>query len=101
MNSSSLSQNGKVKNGKDSSWLKLSVEAFFGECNWAGQPVELQQMQPGDPLPFTVTVREFFGALPWEGTPMVAMATKPLRAVSVKTAETQKQSTLADLMDLF
>lgn len=101
MNSSSLSQNGKVKNDRDQLWLKLSVEAFFGECNWAGQPVQLQQMQPGDPLPFTVTVQEFFRVFPWEGTPMVAPAAKALRAVSVKTAETQKQSTLADLVDLF
>jgi hypothetical protein len=101
MSSTSFSHNDEVKNDKNLSWLKLSVEDFFGDCNWAGQPVELHQMHPGDPLPFTVSVREFFLAFPWEGTPMVAMTPKPLRAVSVKTAETQKQSTLADLMDLF
>lgn len=87
----------------DTSWLQLSVEEFFSHCNWSGQTLTLPDWLPASsqPLPLTVSVAEFFRALPWEGNPAVGSLPKPSSTPPVSAIEEPKETTLADLMDLF
>lgn len=86
----------------NNSWLQWSVEDFFGRCNWTGEPLALQEWRQheGQPLPMTVTVGEFFRSLPWEGSPTVGSLPKTTSAPELVT-ENERQTTLADLLDLF
>lgn len=104
---------GKKKQPKDSpadtsfftvhsDWLQQSVQEFFSNCNWQGQPLAFQDaQQDGQPLPLTVPVAEFFRALPWEGKPAVGSMPKPSVSVPVRTPSEPAETTLADLVDLF
>lgn len=84
-----------------SDWLQQSVQEFFSNCNWQGQPQAFQEaQQDGHPLPLTVPVAEFFRALPWEGKPAVGSMPKPSASVPAKKPE-PAETTLADLVDLF
>lgn len=85
------------------SWLQLSVEEFFTNCNWSGESLALVDWQPesGQPLPLTVLVAEFFRALPWEGKPAVGSKPKSATPEQVRVPAEPRETTLADLADLF
>lgn len=87
----------------ETSWLQLSVDEFFSHCNWSGESLALLDWQPesGQPLPLTVLVAEFFRALPWEGKPAVGAKPKSASPEQVSAPEEPRETTLADLVDLF
>lgn len=95
-------EQGKTNPVLDSNWLQWSVEDFFGRCNWTGEPPALQEwrQQEGQPLPMTVTVGEFFRSLPWFGNPSVGSLPKATNVPEV-APDKERETTLADLLDLF
>lgn len=86
--------------------LRLSVEAFFSECNWHGQPLAIvQNGHKADPASrFNLLVGDFFRLLPWEGTPQVGSVPKAAPSLSPginSQPEEEEDATLDDLFDTF
>ncbi|MGL5197039.1 MAG: hypothetical protein ACRC8Y_25910 [Chroococcales cyanobacterium] len=89
-----------MNNGK--SLLKLSVQDYFSQCNWQGQPLtEGSNGQPTDPASrWTLVVGDYFRLLPWEGTPEVGSFPKPSSSAGTASSS-QEEVTLIDLLEAF
>ena len=91
-----------MKNAK--TLLRLSVQDFFSQCNWPGQPLEIIE----NATPETITeirlsllVGEYFRLLPWEGTPTVGSLPKVTPTLDFTDNEEDENVTLNDLLDSF
>jgi hypothetical protein len=84
-----------------SAWLAKSVQEFFGNYNWLGKPLEIQNgLVPSKFLTLTMPVSDFFRAISWEGTPEVgAMPLPP--PLPVMSVSEPAEITIDDLFDLF
>lgn len=86
----------------ENSWLQLSVEQFFSQCNWQGQ--SLATVENGHHANGTsrlsLSVGDFFRLLPWEGTPAVGSFPKGSSALTPTDLE-YEEVTLSDLLDAF
>ncbi len=89
-----------MTNGK--SLLQLSVQEFFSQCNWQGQPLTQGSTgQPTDPASrWTLVVGDYFRLLPWEGTPEVGSVPKPSSATGTASSS-EEEVTLIDLLEAF
>ena len=85
--------------------LQLSVQAFFGECNWHGQTAAIiQNGHQADPTSrFNLLVGDFFRLLPWEGMPEVGSVPKaPPPSPAMRNAQPEEEdATLDELFDTF
>lgn len=84
------------------SWHYRSVQEFFGQFNWQGQPQFNQNGQdPSSQLSLQMSVAQFFQAVPWEGTPEVGVlpTSSPVTAAASKNNESDV--TLDALLDIF
>ncbi|VXD11870.1 hypothetical protein [Planktothrix paucivesiculata] len=81
-------------------WLSESVQDFFGNLNWLGTPVRVENH---DRTPsqsnLTLSVADFFQRIDWEGVPQVGAM--PIVPVSVSNTPDESDVTIEDLMGLF
>jgi hypothetical protein len=86
-------------------WLEQSVQDFFSNCNWLGNPVvessngktpkEVSNLQD-----LTISVGEFFKLFPWDGTPIIGALPTPTPTPVFSEVDTQ-DVTLEDLLNIF
>lgn len=84
--------------------LRLSVEDFFSQCNWQGQPVALLENVNEETVPeirLSLPVGEYFRLLPWEGTPTVGSLPKSTPSLDFTQNLEEEDVTLDDLLDSF
>lgn len=83
--------------------LQLSVQAFFGECNWYGQTAAIiQNGHQADPASrFNLLVGDFFRLLPWEGMPEVGSVPKAPPPSPAMNSQPEEDATLDELFDTF
>lgn len=83
------------------SWLKQSVQQFFGNYNWLGKPLETETgYVNGKLLSLTMPVSEFFRAISWDGIPEVGAMPPPPPSPVIVVNESA-EVTIDDLFDLF
>jgi hypothetical protein len=84
------------------SLLQLTVQEFFSQCNWQGQPLSSGVPgQPTDPSSrLTLFVGDYFRLLPWEGTPEVGSVPKSSAAAGTASSS-EEEVTLIDLLEAF
>lgn len=89
-----------MNNGK--SLLQLSVQEFFSQCNWQGEPLtNTSTGQPTDSASrWTLLVGDYFRLLPWEGTPEVGSFPKPSSSAGTASSS-EEEVTLIDLLEAF
>lgn len=87
----------------ETSWLKLSVADFFGQCNWQGESLATRgngdRATPTSRL--SLSVADYFRLLPWEGTPEVGSVPKVSAAQKTPSDSEFEEVTLGDLLDAF
>lgn len=84
------------------SWLGLSVQEFFSNCNWQGNPVtESKGQVPGQALNLTMSVATFLRGISWEGTPTVGALPTTSSPNSAVVSQGPPDVTLDDLLSLF
>ncbi len=84
--------------------LKLSVEQFFSQCNWTGQPLailENAELKTVPEIRLSLLVSEYFRLLPWEGTPSVGSLPKVSASLDLPENNPLEDVTLEDLLDSF
>lgn len=84
--------------------LRLSVEEFFSQCNWPGQPLEILEKANEETIPeirLSLLVGEYFRLLPWEGTPTVGSLPKVTPTLDFTENAEDNDVTLDDLLDSF
>ncbi|MGC9526328.1 MAG: hypothetical protein ACP5D7_12395 [Limnospira sp.] len=88
---------------KDSDWLCLSVQDFFGSLNWQGTPQsQTTNGHRRDAVKsLTQTVGEFFQTFIWEGTPEVGQLPSHSGAAPAQTPPEEDDVTIEDLVNLF
>lgn len=93
-----------LTNTQTKNLLKLSVEQFFSQCNWAGQPLVILENIERETIPeirLSLLVSEYFRLLPWEGTPTIGSLPKVSANVDSPTTDPLDNVTLEDLLDSF
>lgn len=84
------------------SWLGLSVQEFFSNCNWQGNPVtESKGQVPGQTPTLAMSVATFFRGISWEGTPTVGALPTTISPNTPDVSEGPPDVTLDDLLSLF
>lgn len=84
--------------------LRLSVQDFFSQCNWQGQPVALLENVDEETIPeirLSLSVGEYFRLLPWEGTPTIGSLPKSTPSLDFTEISPEEDVTLDDLLDSF
>lgn len=84
--------------------LRLSVEDFFSQCNWQGQPLAILENANQETIPeirLSLLVGEYFRLLPWSGTPTVGSLPKSNPILDFTENEAEEDVTLDDLLDSF
>jgi hypothetical protein len=84
--------------------LRLSVQDFFSQCNWQGQPAELLDNVDEETIPeirLSLSVGEYFRLLPWEGTPTIGSLPKSTPNLDFTEIPPEEDVTLDDLLDSF
>jgi hypothetical protein len=77
--------------------LKLSVDRFFSQCNWTGQPLAILENADLETVPeirLSLLVSEYFRLLPWEGTPIVGSLPKVSANVDLLETDPLDDATL-------
>jgi hypothetical protein len=91
-------------------WQTLTVQAFFEQSNWQGQPQSPRPLQsssfseaawPSVTPSLTLSVAQFWQGLHWEAAPAIAELPKSQSQPAPGTAKAAKEMTLTDLSDLF
>lgn len=93
-----------MKMNNDQTWLRLSVQDFFGQCNWQGQPLAILENANQETIPeirLSLLVGEYFRLLPWEGTPTVGSLPKSTPNLDFTENLEEEDVTLDDLLDSF
>ncbi len=86
------------------SLLKLSVDRFFSQCNWTGQPLAILENAYLETVPeirLSLLVSEYFRLLPWEGTPVIGSLPKVSANLDLPETDPLDDVTLEDLLDSF
>jgi hypothetical protein len=84
--------------------LKLSVDQFFSQCNWTGQPLAILENVDQETIPeirLSLLVAEYFRLLPWEGTPIIGSLPKVSASLDLLENDPLDDVTLEDLLDSF
>jgi hypothetical protein len=84
--------------------LKLSVDQFFSQCNWTGQPLAILENADLETVPeirLSLLVSEYFRLLPWEGTPTIGSLPKVSANFDLLETDPLDDVTLEDLLDSF
>jgi len=84
--------------------LRLSVQDFFSQCNWQGQPLAILENADQETIPeirLSLVVEEYFRLLPWSGTPTVGSLPTSIPNVDFTDNLEEEDVTLDDLLDSF